>query len=122
MKCAELDEHGVFIVRYRYLLHLQHAVFVVRYRYLLHLQHEVFVVRYRYLPSHKMHRFTINIQSESVRQIFHICTSLHIKCAEPDKHAVFVVRIVPYLTPKSNFPYEGYGHSFCSATISILSE
>lgn len=74
------------------------------------------------LPSHKMHRFTINIQSESVRQIFHICTSLHMKCAEPDKHAVFIVRIVPYLTPKSNFPYEGYGHSFCSATISILSE
>ena len=101
MKCAELDEHEVFIVRYRYSLHLQHEVFVVRYHYLLHLQHEVFivhyryllhlqhavfVVRYRYLPSHKMqrkaHRFTINIQSESVRQIFHICLALHTSCAE----------------------------------------
>ena len=34
------------------------------------------------LPSHKMHRFTINIQSESVRQIFHICLALHTSCAE----------------------------------------
>src|SRR5574344_1207938 len=27
-----------------------------------------------------------------------------------------------YLTPKSNFPYDGYGHVFESATISIASE
>ena len=71
MKCAEPDKH---------------AVFVVRYRYILHLQHEVFIVHYRYLPSHKMqrkaHRFTINIQSESLRQIFHICLALHTSCAE----------------------------------------
>ena len=29
---------------------------------------------------------------------------------------------ITYLTPKSNNPYDGYGHAFCSATISIASE